>query len=254
MAHFSSNVARAGEILLVLGEAGPDGLSLQEISRNLAEAKPAVHRALGALALKGFVEPTGRHGYYRLGPAIYGLARRQARADVLATRMRPALIDIVARIGQPVFLMARAGHDAICLEMLAPTPAQTLTGGTGGRVPLGVAAGSLALLSSMPNEAALQVIEANAERYRNYPSLRPLSAELMRELVQEARARGYALDFGYYFPNGGGIGIAVETGLPGGAELSISVSIYGEMHTPEKLDALAQDIRLTIARHASDPR
>lgn len=252
MPQFSSNVARAAEILLILGEAGPEGISLQDISETLDEAKPAVHRALGALALKGFSEPARRHGHYRLGPAIYGLARRHSRADILAIRMRPALMDIVARTGQPAFLMARAGYDAVCLEMLAPTPAQTLTGGTGGRVPLGVASGSLAMLSSLPDETVAQVIAANAERYRNYPALRPLNAAIMHDLVDEARARGYAIDFGYYFPNGGGVGVVVDTGLPGGAELSISVSVYGEMHTREKLDALVNEVRASIARHLPD--
>ncbi|BAV52799.1 Regulatory protein IclR (plasmid) [Mesorhizobium loti] len=63
----SSNAARALEILLALGEADADGLPLGEIAIRVGEAKPAVHRSLASLPLKGFAEPTGRHGHLGSG-------------------------------------------------------------------------------------------------------------------------------------------------------------------------------------------
>lgn len=71
----SSNAVRALDILIVLGEAGADGFALADIAERIGEAKPAVHRSLVSLLQKGFAEPAGKHGFYRLGPAIPMLAR-----------------------------------------------------------------------------------------------------------------------------------------------------------------------------------
>lgn len=232
--------------MLVLGEAGPEGLSLQEISRRQGEAKPAVHRALAALAVKGFVEAGPRHGHYRLGPSVNMLARRYNRIDLQLDRYRPALFDVVKKTGLSAFLMARAGVDAVCAEMLTRPPAQSLTGGAGGRVPLGIAAGSLSILATLPDPMVDYVLATNAERYASYPALRPLNAEVIRDMVRETRERGYAVSLGYYFPNEGGIGVAIPSELPGGAEMAISVSAYGEMFGDARLDAMAGVLRNCI--------
>ena len=59
----SLNAERALEILLVLGEVGPEGLSLSQIVQRTGGAKSATHRSLAALLHKGFAEPTGRFGH-----------------------------------------------------------------------------------------------------------------------------------------------------------------------------------------------
>lgn len=248
MAQISSNAARAADILLALGEAGPEGLSLQTLSQQLDEAKPAVHRGLSALALKGFVESAGRRGHYRLGPAIYGLVKRASRIEGLVARMRPALMDISARFERTAYLMARSGYDAVCVETHNYGFASNLTGGAGGRVPLGIPAGSLALLATLPEATARQVVTANAQRYENYPTLRPLNGETVYKMASEARELGYAYDFDLYFPNEGGIGVPVETGLHGEVELSISIGFDAETYSRSYLDWLAAEIRSAIAR------
>ena len=232
--------------MIALGEAGEEGMSLQSIAQALGQEKPAIHRSLGALALKGFVEATGRRGYYRLGPAIYGLARRNSRIESLVSRFRPALMEIAARLEKNVFMMARAGYDAVCVESHTYGYASTLTGGTGGRVPLGVPAGSLALLASLPDATAQQVIAANAGRYESYPTLQPINAQIMSEMVNETRERGYGSDFNLYFPNEGGIGVPIETGLHGEVELSISLGVSSGEHSRAQLDALAAEVTQII--------
>ena len=56
----SSNAERALDIVLALGEVGPEGLSLAEIAERMGCAKSVAHRSLVALLQKGFAEPTGR--------------------------------------------------------------------------------------------------------------------------------------------------------------------------------------------------
>ncbi|HTO31363.1 MAG TPA: helix-turn-helix domain-containing protein, partial [Pararhizobium sp.] len=105
----SSNAVRALDILLFLGEGGSDGFSLADISEQIGEAKPAVHRSLSSLLQKGFAEPAPRHGHYRLGPAIPMLARRQERLEPLILKFRPGMAEFARRTGNTVYMMVQAG-------------------------------------------------------------------------------------------------------------------------------------------------
>ena len=218
----SLNAERALEILIVLGDAGPDGLSLAEIARRTGSAKSAAHRSVAALLQKGFAEAAGRYGHYRLGPAIQMLAKRQERLESQIQLIRPGMTEFARRTGFTVYLMVQAGVDAVCAEMVSRSTRRQFTMGVGARVPMGVAAGSVALLSMLPEDNAAQIIEANSERYATHPALRHVDAGVVRKLVSEARGRGYAVNMGYYLPGEGGIGLPVPR--RGQYEVNVAVS------------------------------
>lgn len=239
----SLNAERALEILLVLGEVGPEGLSLSEIARRIGGAKSAAHRSLAALLNKGFAEPTGRYGHYRLGPAIPMIAGRQERLEPQIQLVRPGMTEFARRTGFTVYLMVQAGVDAVCAEMVSRSTRRQFTMGVGARVPMGVAAGSLALMSMLPEDTAAGIISANAERYRRHPALRHVDAALIADLVAQARARGYAINMGYYLPGEGGLGLPVpRRGL---YEVNVAVSFNAplEMMTDDWIDDTINELR-----------
>ena len=218
----SLNAERALDILQVLGEVGAEGLSLAEIARRTDSAKSAAHRSLAALLQKGFAEPAGRYGHYRLGPAIPLLAKRQERLEPQIQLIRPGMTEFARRTGFTVYLMVQAGVDAVCAEMVSRSTRRQFTMGVGARVPMGVAAGSIALLSMLPEDKAAQIIDANGERYATHPSLRHVDAEVVTGLVNEARRRGYAINMGYYLPGEGGLGFPIPR--RGHYEVDVAVS------------------------------
>ncbi|MEO3388406.1 helix-turn-helix domain-containing protein [Mesorhizobium sp. CAU 1741] len=239
----SLNAERALEILLVLGEVGPEGLSLSEIARRIGGAKSAAHRSLAALLHKGFAEPTGRYGYYRLGPAIPMIAGRQERLEPQIQLIRPGMTEFARRTGFTVYLMVQAGVDAVCAEMVSRSTRRQFTMGVGARVPMGVAAGSLALMSMLAEDAAAGIIRANAERYERHPALRHVDAALIAQLVAQARTRGYAINMGYYLPGEGGIGLPVPR--RGAYEVNVAVSFNAplEMMTDDWIEATINELR-----------
>ncbi len=242
MPQISANAARAADVLLTLGEAGTAGMSLKAMSEQMGESRSSLHRTLAALSARGFVERGERRGSYRLGPAIGGLAQRRSTVDEKLEQVRPALYAIVAETGYSTFLMAEAGLDALCLEMVANMPIRSLTGGTGGRVPLGIAAGSLAILASLPGESRSAVISANAGRYAAYPALRRMSADVVSNLVEETQVNGFSCDFGFFFPSEGGIGVSVPAAGRGRSGLSVAVTVHGEISAPDMLARLARQV------------
>ncbi|MBO9102210.1 MULTISPECIES: IclR family transcriptional regulator [Rhizobium] len=203
----SSNAERALDILLLLGEVGPEGYSLAEIASRIGTAKPAAHRTLAAMVSKGFAEPTERYGHYRLGTAVPMLARRQERLEPLVQRYRPGMTEFARRTGFNVYLIVQSGIDAICAEMISRSSRHQFAMGLGARVPMGVGAGSLALMSLLSENVVEQILDANAERYQAHPSIRPVDRDIIRNQVIEAKHRGYAVNQGFFFFGEGGVGL-----------------------------------------------
>ncbi|WP_162894769.1 IclR family transcriptional regulator [Rhizobium terrae] len=162
----SSNVERAAEILLAIGNAGLEGMSLADIAEALDDTKSAIHRALQGLAKHGFVEQSSRRGRYRLGSAIYALSKRSFTMADLVEAVRPALVRIGSATRMSTYLMAHSGLDCVCLDFQEGIyPIRALLNGVGGRIPLGVSVAGVCILSTFDpatrnamlaeNEAAL---------------------------------------------------------------------------------------------------
>lgn len=227
----SSNAVRALDILLILGEADGDGLALADIALMIGHAKPAVHRSLASLLQKGFAEPAGRHGYYRLGPAIPMLARGQARHEPLILKYRPGMAEFARRTGHTVYMMVQAGVDAVCAEMVTRSPRRQFSMGVGARVPMGVAAGSLALMSMLSEADVRQLIQANSQRYINHPSVQHVDREIVLSQVRDAQRRGFATNMGYYLPGEGGLGLPIRSTSPYEVNVAISFTAPLEVMT-----------------------
>lgn len=239
----SLNAERALDILLILGEAGPEGISLSQIAQKIGSAKPAAHRSLAALMHKGFAEAGARYGHYRLGPAVAMIARRQERLEPQIQLIRPGMTEFARLTGFTVYLMVQAGVDAVCAEMVSRSTRRQFTMGVGARVPMGVAAGSLALLSMLPEEVAGQIISANAERYLNHPSLRYVDAAVVAEQVAAARIQGHAVNMGFYLPGEGGLGLPIPARRRYEVNVAVSFTAPLEMMTPDWIAATIAKLR-----------
>lgn len=239
----SLNAERALEILLVLGEIGPEGLSLAEITLRIGCGKSAAHRSLAALMHKGFVELADRYGHYRLGPAVPMLARRQERVEPQVELLRPGMTEFTRRTGFTAYLMVQAGMDAVCAEMISRSSRQHFTMGIGVRVPMGVAAGSLALLSMLPKENAARIIRENAARYARHPSLHHVDASIIADEVDAARRRGYAVNLGYYLPGTGGLGLPVAPCHNHHRNMAISFNAPLELMTEDWIATIIAELR-----------
>lgn len=242
----SLNAERALEILLMLGEVGPEGLSLMQISQKIGVGKSAVHRSLAALQEKGFVEPAERYGHYRFGPAIPMLARRQERLEPQIEGLRPGITDFSRRTGFAVYVMVQAGVDAVCAEMVSRSSRRTFTMGIGARVPMGVAAGSLALLSALPEKTATGIIHANANRYLSHPSMLHVDAAIIAEEVGAARQRGYAINPGYYLPGTGGLGLPVRPSAAYDSPMAVSFNAPLELMTEDWMETSISELKASI--------
>src|SRR5690606_21775960 len=120
--------------------------------------KATVHRILAALVREGLVQHDAEG--YVLGPELYILGNVAAKRFDIKVIAEPALDRIATRTGDVALLFVRSGGSGHCIarhEGAAPIIPGTTRVGT--VKPLGVGAGSLALLAAMDPAEADEIIE-----------------------------------------------------------------------------------------------
>lgn len=113
-------------------------------------------------------------------------------------------------------------------------PIKTLTLEVGDRRPLGVGAGSLALLSGLDDGAVRRAIGANAHRLRGYPGF---GAAELPALVERTRRDGYALNEGRIVAAMNAVGVVVRDGA-GGPAAALSLAAIRDRTGPDRLPRL----------------
>ncbi|WP_017906611.1 IclR family transcriptional regulator [Pseudomonas asplenii] len=183
-------VSRLFAVLRSLGDSPEEGERVTQLAERVGLSQPTTHRLLRSLMDEGMVEQDGRSKRYRLSLEFFALAARAGRSGNLRELVRPALLRLSASLGDSLFLLARSGFDAICLDRSeGPFPIRTFTGDIGGRVALGVGQGSLAILAFLPEDERETVIRYNLPRLRDFHLYDEV---FLRSEVENVRQLGYA--------------------------------------------------------------
>ena len=197
------------------------GLRLKDAAQALGLSTSTTHRILTALVEFRMLRlPEGSHVYIP-GSELYRLGQAAARHYSLVDLARPGMRRLAERTQDTVFLSARDHDEAVCLErVIGDYPIKTLTLSIGDRRPLGVGAGSLALLAALPADERAVIANNGAVREQRYPAY---TAAALSKWADEAARLGYAHNPERIIPGMSAVGVAVrgETGRPLG---SISIS------------------------------
>ena len=170
------------------------GASVATVAEALGLKQPTAHRIMVALERHELIERDRQTKRYRLGLALFTMGAQAADSAGLRRIAQPALMRLCALTGDTVFLMARNGLNTVCVDRHDGIYViDSLTGGVGGQVPLGVGSASLAILAFLPVEEAGAIIDANAPLYPHYHGL---SAERVRAALPAIHQNGYAIDQG----------------------------------------------------------
>jgi DNA-binding IclR family transcriptional regulator len=229
-------VDRAVAVLQLLSVSGPDGLRLVDVQGKLRLSKPTAHRLLMSLVSHGFVEQDETTKRYSLGARLAVLAWSvpQRRLD-FGRVASPAAQRLAQRSGDTVFLMVCDGLDTVCVgRETGSFPIKALTIEVGTRRPLGVGAGGLAVLGSMPQDEARRAIDTIAARLKDFPLTSP---EVIRRGADQARRLGYSVSDGQVATGVRAIAIAVRDarGVPVG---SIGIAAIRSRMMPDRIKEL----------------
>jgi DNA-binding IclR family transcriptional regulator len=204
----AQSIDRAATLLLLVGRAGSLGARLSDLVAETELAKPTIRRMLMALVRAGLLDQDEATRRYHVGPELYVLGTlASARFGIHPVSLR-ALGRLSQETGDTAFLSVARDVCSICLhreEGAYPIRIHALHAGD--RHPLGVGAGSLALLAALSDKEVEQVLAANAKILAdNYPNFPPST---LRRLVRETRERGYAFNPGMLLAGAWAIGMAI---------------------------------------------
>ena len=148
--------------------------------------------------------------------------------------VRPSL-RLAQRSGDTVFVMACDGLESVCVgRETGSFPIKALTIEVGTRRPLGVGAGGLAVLGSMPPEDARRAIDTIAPKLAEFPLTSP---EVMLRGAEQARRLGYSVSDGQVATGVRAIAVAVRDvhGAPVG---SIGIAAIRSRMMPDRIKEL----------------
>ncbi len=197
------------------------GVRLGEVSTMTGLSKSTSHRILSTLIRSGLVEQDADDTTLYPGFELLTIGAAAANRFGLSELAIEGMHRLADRTGDTVFLTARSGIEAVCVERVVGSfPIKTLTLNVGDRRPLGVGAGSLAVLSFLRDDEADRCIEANSERYRSFGKL---NTSIIRSLVERSWREGYALNDARVIPDMSAVGVPVR-GSNGQPVAAISVA------------------------------
>ncbi|WP_235913616.1 IclR family transcriptional regulator [Teichococcus coralli] len=240
----TSSLHRAFALLRLLGEGGPAGLRLTALAEAAALPRPTTHRLLRSMVAEGFVrfDPQGKR--YALGLDLFLLAARAGSPQGLREIARPALLRLTASLGETLFLLVHNGYDAVCIDRSAgPLPIRSFTGDIGGRVPLGVGQGSVAILAFLPPEEQDEVIRHNLPRMQQIGLFDEAS---VRAELARVRAEGHAGGATGLIPGMAGLGVPILD-REGRAVAALSVGSIADRLTPARRAVIAQMLKREAA-------
>lgn len=240
-------VERIAAVLRLLAVGDDRGTSLQAIAEAVEMKKPTAHRILSALAENGLVFQDIGSRNYRLGHAAAMLGRSALEQDV-AGATRVSLQRLARASGDTAFASVMEGPAAICVAReVGEFPIRTLTLSVGDRRPLGVGAGSLALLAALPDDAVERACKRNEIWLKDFHGF---DAAFLREQVSRTRAAGFAENAGRIVPGMNAVAVTAisRTGAPLCA-LSIAAihDRVGAERVPELIAMLKEEARVVAA-------
>lgn len=238
-------LARAAGLLRAIAGSPGGEAGLSALARTVGLERPTAHRILRGLVDEGLLQQNPATRGYLLGPLVYELGLVAKPPLALYGLSSDALATVAAGSGDTVFAIVASGLDGVCLARREGSyPVRALMLEVGQRRPMGIGAGSLAMLSAMPADVAGRILDANAVRIR---AVGKFDVALAREAVAQARERGHAVNVPFEAPETMSVGIQVQNayGTPV-MGLSISALRFRVEHRLDALVALLQASKIDI--------
>ena len=235
-----SSVQRACRILQVLSDSR--NARLTEIAAASGQDKATTLRLLDRLAREGFVTRDAASKRYSLGPEVFVLGAAAAARFDLRPIARPSLIRLATTFEDSAILSIVRGAESVCIDVEPGTfPIRATYLDVGSRRPLGAGAGSLALLSWMPDAEIDALMPSIIGGLARYPRI---TRKALERHIAASRERGYAVMLDLVVDKMGGLAMPILGG-DGRPVAAISVAGLTERIVSRER-ALAEAVRREI--------
>ncbi len=217
----AQTLRRGLSVLRLLIRKSPESLRMSELVQHSGMNKATVVRLTQALVDEGFLSREKVSGRYSLGPEAFAAGLAAEHAYDLQRLARPALRKLSLESGDTVFFSVKHAHEAICLSQevgIIEMHIQVMK--PGDRFPLGVGAGSAAMLATLEDAEISAILKDSHDHRVSYWPL--VTDTAIWKLVEETRTLGYCFNNGLVTPRSGAIGVALA--LPNRPTIAVSIA------------------------------
>lgn len=154
-------------------------------------SRSTVHRLLGALAVRHYVEKK-EAGAYELGPKLIEVVSYYINSLELQTEARPYLHELSSKLGLAAHLGVLDRHEVIYIEKLDVIPEARLYTQIGFRAPAHCSSMGKCLLACLSGDELCDTLSAC--RFEKYTAHTIPDMPTLRQHLRQVRQQGYALD------------------------------------------------------------
>ncbi|WP_374521688.1 IclR family transcriptional regulator [Hydrogenophaga sp.] len=212
------SLMRGLAVLDCVGRHGETGVRIADLVRECDLERPTIYRLLATLIDCGYVEQIERFRYALCSTHVKAV---NSPLDTVVEQLSSVLKRVSEVSEDAAFAIIREGTQSHCIaRQIGSFPVQAVTVEVGRRQPLGVGAAGMALLASLPETDASEIIKANASALASYGGMTPARLQL---LLKTTRERGWSVVGNHVIENILGVGISVPA-LHFGVPAAISVA------------------------------
>lgn len=223
-------------IMNALSNASTYGLRLVDIMEATGLGKGTAHRLVSGLADQDLLDFEPESGRYFIGMRVLGWASAARNRFSLVRLAESSLAKIARTTGDTVYLVGRSADHAVCVgSWEGGFPIKVLTLAIGDRRPLGIGAGSLAMLAALPDQEVERILAQQAKERSEYAIEEPR----LCDMLASTRKNGYAYSDIHVFRN-----MDKVTGMA-----AVAVAI----HRPDGMPVAAVHLT-TITSRLQEPR
>lgn len=185
------SVDRALTLLEVLSDH-EDGLGITEISTKIELHKSTVHRLLGTLINKGYVQKISSGNKYKLTMKLFELGRKTVdKIDVIKIS-RPYLESLRNDIKEVVHLVVRDGTDIVYVDKVESENTIRMHSSIGKRSPMYCTSVGKALMAHMSDEEIENIW--NESKIVKFTEYTITNLEDMKIEIEKIRSQGFSVD------------------------------------------------------------
>lgn len=229
------SVDRALSILEVLSDQ-ETGLGLSEISNQIDLHKSTVHRLLGTLMIRGYVEQDPHTNRYSLTMKLFELGNKKIEKLDVLTLAKPYLRELADKTNEVVHLVIREGAEIIYIDKVEGDYTLRMHSRIGRRSPLYCTAVGKVMMAYLEEEERKKLWEESAKK--EYTSFTIIQYSQMQEELKKVKKQGYAVDDQEHEIGVRCIGAPIFD-YQGNVHAAISVSGPAIRMTPEKIKVFA---------------
>lgn len=212
-------VVKTIKILECFSRPDKHSWTIAELSDALDLPKSTVYRILNTLEVGGILEKEEGGNRYHLGPTLARWAANYVPHRRYREIIRPYLEELNCATKEAVQLATMEGHRAVVIDKMDSAYMVRAVAWIGRRSPLHCSALGKALLSMAPPKFLDEYLSARLEKITPLTVTDP---EAIRQMIDEVREKGYAVDKGELEEGLWCIGVPVWLG--DAVPLAISVS------------------------------